>query len=344
MWNRANLLEAGGAGVASPGRSGAALSEVVLLQGSLRSQNLATHFQRSVLDLPLSAAATLLDDWVDHVAVLAGTLGTRLTLTVVVGENVPEPHPRHRDPRVDLRIRRDPRPVRGTGGVLADVLLDPRGGSGDVLVAGGSHVLTCPLSGYFAELAAARADVAVWTDARRAPSGVYLLRRACLAQLPEHGFVDFKEQALGRLGRHGSVRAVTSPLPAPRTIRSPQDYVAAVFQRVHTDALGRTGVPVMVERGAKVHEKARLYSSVVLAGGVVESGAVVIESVVTPGMHVARDAVLVRQVLRRRAAERPVTASARLLGGGEGGRGGVMAGRVAAVRGMLKSLRGSLLG
>jgi NDP-sugar pyrophosphorylase family protein len=131
------------------------------------------------------------------------------------------------------------------------------------------------------------------------------------------GYVDMKEQALPRIARDFSVRAVRCRRPSGMPVRSLESYIRALQQQHMKFAQrGRGAEPdplaesftrhfSIIEPGAEVHPTAYAHDSVVLSGARVEAGATLVRSVVCEGAVVPRDARLVdtlvtRQVVRRR--------------------------------------------
>lgn len=269
------------------------LAEVVLLHGSLRPRNINTEVGRSILDLPLTPNLTVLGHWEEQLRQIGAP---PVQLTIVHGANVPPPT---RPAVPGIVLRPDPRPMRGTGGVLADVLTD-RQPDDRVLVGYGSHVLRQPLTEIYQELCAVDADIVAWADLQHTPGGLFLVRCGCLHHVPRQGFVDFKEQALARMAGNATIKVVFSPATPPIVMRSLWDYLQAMLAFAGPQQQGHEKFdrPVLIEPGAQVAAGARVYSSVVLRGGQVDDGAVVIESVVTPDMRVRKGQVLVRQTMR----------------------------------------------
>lgn len=226
-----------------------------------------------------------------------------------------------------VRVESDPRALRGTGGVLMDATLRYPAEAW-VLVVQAAQVRTEPLAETAERLMAAakrgvasgggavatEASVVISTDEAGSPDGVMLMRCGALRQLKPVGFVDFKEQALAELAK---VHRVVASRGAGRSVgvRTLRQYIEAVAMTAgaaERDPLGEldpstAGRFRLVESGGVVEEGALLVDSVVLRGGVVESGGVVRRGLVGPGGRVRRTAVVVE----------------RLVGGEGGGAGGV---------------------
>jgi len=137
-----------------------------------------------------------------------------------------------------------------------------------------------------------------------------------LREIAAEGFVDMKEQALPRIATRFDVRVLNRPRPSGLPLRTLEDYVTAL--RCHHRRSGEDGASeaivtdplaenlsaafALVEPGAKVDSTARLHDAVVLAGAVVEPGAVLVRSVVCPGGVVRRDRSAVDQFVTTPAA------------------------------------------
>jgi hypothetical protein len=120
-----------------------------------------------------------------------------------------------------------------------------------------------------------------------------------LRLIPKTGFVDMKEQALPSIASKYDVRVVQCRRPTGLPIRLLSDYVAAL-RALHQPVRGASTDPwaedwkstfAIVEPGATVAASARIHDSVVLAGGIVETGAVVVRSVVAGTVRKDRTAV-----------------------------------------------------
>lgn len=315
------------------GRSGpdlpAGLTAVLLLAGGSRRPELASS-GRSPLALPLADGEVVLGRLLAGLGVggqgepAGGGGGNVRLLAGAEGLLWPSGVP-WRWPWV--RVESDPRALRGTGGVLMDATLRYPAEAW-VLVVQAAQVRTEALSATAERLMAAakrgvtsgggavatEASVVISTDGAGSPDGVMLMRCGALRQLKPVGFVDFKEQALAELAK---VHRVVASRGAGRSVgvRTLRQYIEAVAMTAgaaERDPLGEldpstAGRFRLVEAGGVVEEGALLVDSVVLRGGVVESGGVVRRGLVGPGGRVRRTAVVVE----------------RLVGGEGGGAGGV---------------------
>jgi len=303
----------------------ARLRALVLLGGSVRPNSLTSSIGRSVLDLPLEQSATLLDHWVAHAQEVARSAGlTNLPVRVMVNRNSPEPSlltpvpadqnntgaspasapaascERYRT----VRVERDLSEYRGTGGVLGDLAID-YADDDLILVANAAQVLMDPLPAIAAALAETRGDVGLVSHADGTPSGVMLITCGALRLIPKSGFVDMKEQALPSIASRFDVTVVHRRRPTGLPVRSLADYVGAL-RHLHRRKSGKSAVSdpmaedwrpsfAIIEPGAAVDPAARVHDSVVLRGGRVETGAVLVRSVVCPGGTVRRDRSAVDQ-------------------------------------------------
>jgi hypothetical protein len=128
-----------------------------------------------------------------------------------------------------------------------------------------------------------------------------------------------KEQGLPLIASKYDVRVLRRRRPTGLPVRSLSDYISALRLH-HRDKTGRphTSDPLaedwgptfsLIEAGASADHSARIHDSVVLSGAHVEPGAVLVRSVVCPGVIVGRDRTIADRIVtgmegRRRAASR----------------------------------------
>ncbi|MEX0653265.1 MAG: hypothetical protein WD534_08430 [Phycisphaeraceae bacterium] len=285
------------------------LKAVILLAGALRPGLLQRGAGRVVLALPVEPGRAVLDVWREQVSGLATHLGMNdLPMRVLLDHGTAAPGRAATASEAAgparVSIERDPAPLRGTGGLLRDIA----GAYDDndrVLVVDAGQLLHEPLWLLFHVLSRFPGDMRLLARRDGAPAGVMLLRCGCLRDLPDRGFVDFKEQALPRLAtRHEvrvarwrreagvgtSVRTLHGYLDAVRRWHSQPVLVAGVRSGADmgmsaADGRGENGYPVfaLIEPGSDVARSAVLHDAVVLAGGCVEAGATVVRCVVGPG-------------------------------------------------------------
>jgi len=280
----------------------------ILLGGAVRANPLVTSTGRSVLDLPLDENGSLLNFWLGQAVEVAKSVGLeRLPVRVMVNQTSPEPC--SADPKFlgMFRVERDLSEYRGTGGVLHDLAQDYQ--DDDVLlIANAAQLLLDPMSRVLMALRRKHADIAVISHEDGTPSGIMLVTRKTLRLLPASGFVDMKEQGLPLIASKYDVRVVRRRRPTGLPIRTLDGYI----QALHYYHRRRGGAPAvsdplaedwspsfsLIEPGASVDPSARIHDSVVLAGARVETGAVLVRSLVCPGAVVRRDRTAVDQILR----------------------------------------------
>jgi ADP-glucose pyrophosphorylase len=113
------------------------------------------------------------------------------------------------------------------------------------------------------------------------------------------GFVDLNEQALPAIAAGHDVRVVRYDRPTSRSLRTLSSYLGTLREYHRRHAGPRSPADQgrhetwqktfgIIESGAMVHESAVLHDSVVLAGARVEANAVLVRSVVCPGVWVGR--------------------------------------------------------
>jgi N-acetylglucosaminyldiphosphoundecaprenol N-acetyl-beta-D-mannosaminyltransferase len=288
-----------------------ALSRVrslILLGGSVRPTDLTQSIGRSLLDLPLDDSGSILNHWLAHASELARYAGMQhLPVRVMVDKTSPEPHsmaPRFGDA---CRVERDLSEYRGTGGVLHD-LADEYEDDDLLLVANAAQVLLDPLSVIAAALEHKRGDVNLISHQDGTPSGVMLLRCRTLRSIASTGFVDMKEQALPEISKSFAVKVLHCRRASGLPVRTLNDYLGAlrhyhrrkVGKPASIDPLAEDWQPTfaIVEDGAVVGPRAHIHDSVVLKGGVVESGAALVRCLVCPGGSAKQKSTIVDSFVR----------------------------------------------
>lgn len=289
----------------------ARLKAVILLGGSVRPTLFQTSIRRSILDMPADADFTILGYWLQQVGELARLIGKRMIpVKVMVDQSAPMPTlfasrlPSEVTDAVELE--RDPLELRGTGGVLHD-LSDHYGDDDVLLVASARQLLIEPLPSLVAAIASRGGDVNVVCHEDGIPSGIMLVRCACLRKIARIGYVDMKEQALPQIARDHSVGVLRRAWATGLPLRSLPEYVESV--RVHhrilrgqsitddIDASAWRSTFAVVEAGADVDPGARLHDAIVLRGARVEADTVVARSVVAGGGVVARGRIAVDEMV-----------------------------------------------
>lgn len=287
---------------------------VVLLAGGRSMAALTDQVGRSPLDLPIDQLQTLGTSWRDQVSALAGSLGVPgLELLVVGGREMVSTGTQTAAGSLRCRVSHipDPSELRGTGGLLRDVA-DRFADEQFLLVSTGSTILLNPLDQLFRSLLEAEVDVAFLARGDEA-FNVTLVRCGALRDLPSIGFVDFKEQAIPRIKADRSVAAVHCSDRPSVTMRNGAQYLDGLrllHMRLSAGRAGEVGPVVpeafreewrptfaIIEEGAVADSSAIIHDSVIMRGAKVGRRAIVARSLISPGMVVADDAVVVSRVL-----------------------------------------------
>ena len=302
------------------------LRGLVLLGGAVRASELSVATERSVLDLPLDECGTILNHWLQHARDVAFWAALeKLPVRIKVNQNAFEPRSAEARFFGTLRVERDLSDFRGTGGVLRDLVSD-YDDEDLLLVANAAQVLLDPLAAITEALARVGGDVSVVAHEDGTPSGMMLLKCKTLKLIPARGFVDMKEQGLPLIAAKYDVRVLRRRRPTGLPVRSLSDYINAL--RLHhrdktgrpqtTDPLAEDWGPTfsLIEPGASADHSARVHDSVVLSGARVEPGAVLVRSVVCPGVIVGRDRTIADTIVtgmegRRAFVRRPALAGPR---------------------------------
>jgi N-acetylglucosaminyldiphosphoundecaprenol N-acetyl-beta-D-mannosaminyltransferase len=288
-------------------RSLSRLRAMILLNGSIRSSQLADLCGRSVLDLPLDHEGSIFNHWLLQAAELARHAGLeKLPVRVMVNRNAPEPVSASPKYVGTFRVERDLSEYRGTGGVLRDLAVD-YADDDLVLVCNAAQILLDPLAAVATALDKKEGDVTLVSHADGTPSGVQLIACKALREIPEVGFIDMKEQALPLIAQKYDVTVLHCRRPTAMPVRTAENYIEAMKlyhgrksgRPTAADPLAENWQPTfqMVEQGAVVDPRAHVHDSIVLKGGVVEAGGVVVRSIVCPGGVVRKDKPRVDQVV-----------------------------------------------
>lgn len=264
---------------------------MILLSGAIRSSDLARSIGRSVLDLPIDATSTILQQWRDQAEVLAASIGGRtIDLRVTVDQNSILPHAPADTTHVRVTVGHDPKDYRGTAGLIRDLSLNDAQDS-YLLVANGNQVLLEPLEELAHELSARGGDIILTAHDDGTPAGVMLVRAGAIRGVRELGFMDFKEQVLPKLAQDFDVRVIHRPHAAGLPVRNLDGYIDALT--AHHKRLA--GKPIfddeagseqwfstfsIIEPGANVAASARVHDSIILDGAQVGANAVIVRSVV----------------------------------------------------------------
>jgi len=290
------------------------LTAVIVLAGSMRCAGLLAAVKRSALLLPLSQHTTVLQQWI-HRAAEFGRRHPQVPVRLLLDSPLPQ---QSRDDSTmplcccpSLIIERDPKPYRGTGGLLHD-LAEACDFRGWFLVLNAAQRLSIPLELIRANLSSVAGDVKLATDESGLVDGAMLVNCGVLREAPQIGYCDFKEQVLPALSQRGyGVGVARMPRACGLPIRSREQYLRAVVAEQaclaqnpqpepdpahHNsgDACGehwRAGFAV-IETGACVDPSAIVHDSVILAGAKVARRAAVIRSVVCPGAIVSSGAIV----------------------------------------------------
>ena len=274
-----------------------ALAAAVILAGGLRPTPLAESANCSVLDLWLTPCKTVLDLWLERVAEL-GDIG----VCILWNHGTPRPTLAPDIPGVELV--EDQADYRGPAGSLCDACRDIAPEQ-SILVGEATRFLGTGLSSMLEAHVESNADVTVACNRDRTPAGVYMIKRRLLDLVPALGFMDLKEQWLGKVVGSGA-RAIAHTLQGgdSHVLRTREQFLAAAaianggtVPGVTLHSQGESHGDRVVSEGALVHESASLWGSVVMGRARIDAGAVVVRSLISPGAHVPPSAVIVDRVV-----------------------------------------------
>ncbi len=276
----------------------------VILGGGLKPSPLQELSSVSVLDLPMGHGSTVLAELLSLIEREWPDRPDPLPTRVIWGTPVPAPMSHAASPGLDVRLVQETKQWRGPAGVLKDVC-EGLGDDGRILLIEGARWAGAGLGGLFAAMEQTNADAVIGCNADESPAGAYLLRRSALESVSDQGFVDLKEQLLPRLAASGRPVVVHHmPPPGILPVRTLADYLEAVRQS-RTAGSGWA----LIDASAVVDTTALVYESVVMAGAMVGAGAVVARSIVLaggvvgPGTEVVDTVVLPGQSPRARSGD-----------------------------------------
>ena len=295
--------------------SGGAICAVVVLAGVTgRLATVRDSLGRNLIDLPRSADQTLLGSWCER---FEGSFGetARVPVYVAVDETSPEPTIVARPGGgLRLHVNRDAESSRGTAGILRDLAshLDP---DDHVLVVQASDLAWAWTLAEAGELRSRPGDVVLSADSDLRPAGFMRVRCGLLKRVPSVGFVDLKEQFLARNAGSADVHVLRSRSRKVGSLHSLRSYLTLIGL-VDSPASDEKSPPAsavawhadraIVEAGAEVDPTAMLFDSVVLGGAKVGRRAVVVRSLLGPGVEVAAGEEIVDRLLVAGPGKRPV--------------------------------------
>ena len=256
------------------------MAACIMLAGGLRPSPLMRATGRSVLDLWITERETVLDRWMRKLAEVREDSNGAWPLRIIHDAVLPPPWPPEARPET-VRIELEPTPLRGPAGLLRDVCLRYPNAS-HVLVVEAARAFAGSLGRLIERHLASGADATVAANADGSPAGVYIIRCAALGVVPAIGFMDLKEQWLGRAQSAGfTMRIEKMRETMSHQLRDRRQFLAAAAA-LRDGASSRS----IICRGAQVLPGAIVRESVVMAGAVVESGATVSRSLICPDTRV----------------------------------------------------------
>jgi len=267
------------------------LAACLLLAGGLKPSPLVAQTGESVLDLYLKPDATVLSLWLDRIEEIASHAPSPV-VHVAHGASTPAPNDapaRRRGFR--LRIEEDRQEFRGPAGAFKDACGDYPADS-MVLVVEAARYVAGDLSPMLAEHVKNGADITVGCNPDNSPAGVFLIRCKTLELVPHIGFMDLKEQWLGKAVEAGlSVRIHRLGGFYSYELRTREDFLGAA--RAAWGLFNATPA-----RPAGVHLNGNSAAEKSLPETVeVGDDAVIVDSVIMPGARIGKNAVVARSIV-----------------------------------------------
>jgi glycosyltransferase involved in cell wall biosynthesis len=272
------------------------LTSCIVLAGGLRMPPLADEAQRHVLDLWLTPDETVLDRWLARTRAIETATGRPLPVRVV---HSPGHFTADGGGHENVRIEHEPRPLRGPAGVLHDVCRTAPPDA-HVLVVEAARFAEVSLVDALREHAERRADVTVVVNADETFAGAYVIRCGALREVPDIGFVDLREQWLGRMTQAGA-EIIVHRLPGAGLLP-----LRTRRQFLHAACIAGDTKPALADdlepRCAVLPEGASVGATVVCPGAMIGPGATVIDSILMPGAVVHANALVVRSLVGANAS------------------------------------------
>ena len=210
------------------------------------------------------------------------------------------------DPRFKRAL--DPRPHRGTAGVLADYLERDVSDSKDldyVLVIERSSCPPRSLSG-FMEALEAGPDILIGVSELDRLAGIMAIKPKVFGLVPSVGYFDLKEQLVAKALSADFRVGATSTMPRSIPINSVPAWIEAIRYLAYPDPAVDSDRQFVVEGVSCIDSSATVGNamvrdSIIMKGAVVGDGAVIARSVVCPGAEVAPGTRIIDSVVGRTA-------------------------------------------
>lgn len=272
--------------------AGPILRACVLLAGGIKPSPLVAQTGLSVLDLSPRLGATVLSLWLDRFEALA-TPETRPEVRILHGSRTPAPdHAELRRRGSSYRIVAETDDYRGPAGAVRDACADLPSDT-TVLIAEAARYVSGDLRPMLASHVQSGAAITVACNPDQSPAGVYLVLVEALSLVPPIGFMDLKEQWLGKAAQSGlNVRVHRLDGSYSYELRTRGDFLQAARA-----AGGVTGPTQHGSGGVVQNGNSASLAHPVDVGVTVGPGAVIVDSVVMPGARIGPDAVVARSLV-----------------------------------------------
>jgi len=286
--------------------NGRSVVRLILLAGATRQPQMRRATGRIPAMLPLADDLTVFEHWLNQTEQLADRYDVdRFDVRLLVDDKAPPFELDCDRPRLAVTVQRDPDQYRGTGGLLRDIA-EELDDSDWLFVVNAGQILLQPLDDVFDRLDGTAGDVVVATNEDGSPSGFTLIRAGVLRSIKPVGFVDLKEQALPEIAKRHRV-AVATFVEAPAMMIRERPHYLAALRRLHRTQAGLPDSEPFEERwspafrvvepGATVAPDAIVQDSVLLGNARIESGAVVVRSVICAGAVVRRKQRIIERII-----------------------------------------------
>lgn len=278
----------------------------VMLAGTLRPLPLRAALDVPVLCLPIGERGAVIDAWIQALDTVPELTDVFVVMNTAEDHRMVSEHVRQsmrtQDVSWTMHAIAEPASWRGTAGILHDVTVTLGGDPEDMVIVIEAHTLPpntlYPTVSAFEVTQTEQLAGIVGVCGLDEPAGVAAFTKHAICQMPPIGYHDIKEQFLPALYEQNMrVRTAWQGERAYR-LRTRDEYINAVrVSRLNERSMKTTP---RIADGLDVPASATIDGCSIIEHDVtLEADAVVHDSVVLPGAHIERGAVVSRCVIGR---------------------------------------------
>ncbi len=275
--------------------------QTVILAGGPQRSPIERAIGMSVLAFPIRPDAGILQIWCE---MLSEYDAVRDEVAVVVSEASQMDLLSSLQESSSFRVSMDPRPHRGTGGVLADLF-----GAGGVASVDCDYLLiiertACPLTKIdrLMEVLVGGPDIVIGVSQHDRLAGLIAVRPEILQLVPKIGYSDLKEQLVATALSSGKQVEAAVLVDEAVRVEDLKGILHAVERWHDCSKSPPVSSSTKIHGACSLHpsaqiEGATIIDSVCLKGAVVSPGAVVARSIVGAGASIPKDTVVVDSIV-----------------------------------------------